>query len=219
VVNKFLFLFGIMLFLGTLKNHAQGGDLLIQQYSRGPNLDASFSKWSVAAGPQINRINSDLGNTSPTISFGGIIQLEYRFHKTVGLIFGINYTPVGYKYSLTESKSEDHLNYLSFPIFLRVHPTKKIHISLGGNYNYYLNGYQKFPFSDFEKRTFYSKKIFKNSFGITIQGGYCFYKKFIVYTNYRWTKRNSPAIQKQSNNTSGIQLGITYKLWYSRKKL
>ncbi len=64
-----------------------------------------------------------------------------------------------------------------------------------------------------------SKKIFKNSFGITIQGGYCFYKKFIVYTNYRWTKRNSPAIQKQSNNTSGIQLGIAYKLWDSRKKL
>ena len=219
MINKFLFWFGIMLFLGALKNYAQGGDLLIQQYSRGPSLDASFSNWSVEAGPQLNRINSDLSSTSPTISFGGIVQLEYRFHKTVGLIFGVNYTPVNYKYSLADSTAKDHLNYLSFPIFLRVHPTKNIHLSLGGNYNYYLSGYRKIRFDDLEIKASYSKEVFKNSFGFTIQGGYSFLKDFIVFANYRWAKRSSPTMQKQSNNTSGIQMGITYRLWNSRKRM
>ena len=57
----------------SINSLAQGGELLIQQYSKGPRLDQNFSKWSIRLGPQLNRINTNLGTTSPTLTLGGLV--------------------------------------------------------------------------------------------------------------------------------------------------
>mgnify|MGYP000380315611 CR=1 FL=1 len=67
-MSNYSFRFFLLLLLVASATFAQGGDLLIQQYSKGPSLGQSYSKWSLYAGTEINRINTDLSTTSPTIT-------------------------------------------------------------------------------------------------------------------------------------------------------
>ena len=96
-------------FLGGVISFAQGGKLLIQQYSKGPELDQNYSKWSLRFGPQLSRINTDLGTTSPTLSLGGLMEIEYRLSKTVGLVSGVQFTPISYSYMEGDSTATDQL--------------------------------------------------------------------------------------------------------------
>ena len=105
--------FFLLLFLVASATFAQGGDLLIQQYSKGPSLGQSYSKWSLYAGTEINRINTDLSTSSPTITLGALFHLEYRISKSVGLVTGANFTPISYSYPVSDSLGKDQLNQIS----------------------------------------------------------------------------------------------------------
>ena len=210
-------LFFISFFVSSLA-FAQGGDLLMQQYSRGPGLGNSYSKWSLYGGAEINRINTDLSTTSPTITLGGLVHVEYRFSQTVGLLSGVNYTPISYTYPLSDSLGKDRLKYISIPLFLRVHPTKKVSLSMGAQYNHFQKGEKIVSWEDTKMSARYEEAIFSNSFGFIVQAGYHFWQQFYGYVNYRWVKKTSPLIQKQTNNTKGVQLGLTYTFWKSFKR-
>ena len=96
-MNKSTLSFILLYFiLVGFSGFSQGGDLLIQQYSKGPGLDQNFSKWSLRIGPQINRINTDLKTSSPTLTLGGGMEIEYGLSKTTGLVIGAQYTPISY---------------------------------------------------------------------------------------------------------------------------
>ncbi|MFQ3340435.1 MAG: hypothetical protein ACI9TK_000086 [Flavobacteriaceae bacterium] len=208
--------FFLTLFWG-LSLFSQGGDLLIQQYSKGPELNQMYSKWSLSLGPEINRINTDLKTTSPTITIGAVLNVEYRFSKTVSLVSGLNFMPISYTYPLADSLGRDRLEYLTVPLFLKLHPTEKISLGLGALYNRYQKGERIVVFEESEISTLYREDIFSNSFGFSAQLVFHFWKRFHTSLTYRWAKKSSAPTLAQSNNSKGLQVGLTYTFFESLK--
>jgi len=210
VKKRILLSLGISFFCGPFLGFAQGGDLLIQQYYRGPQLDSNYSKWTFRLGPQLNRINTDLGTTTPTLAIGGLVEIEYRFSKTVGLVSGAKFTPISYSYIEADSLAIDNLKYISYPLMLRLQPTYKLSFGLGIIYQDYLSGQKELGQEDAKLTTIYTAGIFKNSIGMIGQLSYHLNSRFNIFGNYRWVKRTSPPYQAQTNNTVGFQLGVSY---------
>jgi len=218
VKKNFLLFLGISFLCGSFLVFAQGGDLLIQQYNRGPQLDSNYSKWSFRLGPQLNRINTDLGTTSPTLTFGGLVEIEYRFSKTVGLVSGAQFTPISYSYIEADSLTIDRLKYISYPLMLRLQPTYKLSFGLGIIYQAFLSGQKELGEEDAKLTTSYTASIFKNSIGMIGQLSYHLNSRFNIFGNYRWLKRTSPPTQAQTNNTVGFQLGVSYLFLKSKQR-
>ena len=217
--KRILLFLGISFLCGSFLGFAQGGDLLIQQYNRGPQLDSKHSKWSFQLGPQLNRINTDLGTTTPTLTFGGLVEIEYRFSKTVGLVSGAQFTPISYSYIEGDSLAIDRLKYISYPLMLRLQPTYKLSFGLGIIYQAYLSGQKELGGEDAKLTTSYTAGIFKNSIGMIGQLSYHLNSRFNIFGNYRWVKRTSPPTQAQTNNTIGFQLGVSYLFLKSKQRL
>lgn len=206
------FLFFIFLFfLQTIQG--QGSNLLIQQYNRGPALGQSYSKFSFKVGPQLNRINTDLGTTSPTLTLGGLLEIEYHLSKNVSLVSGGQYTPIGYRYLEKETTYQDLLNYINFPLFLRLQPAKKLGLGLGTTYQLYVKGEKNSENQAEQETILYPKGIFKNSLGLVTQLSFSLNPFLAVFVNYRWVRRTSPPLQKETNNTQGLQLGVSYRIF------
>lgn len=213
----FRFLLWLCFLLGSpFLGHGQGGELLIQQYRRGPALNSNYSKFALSIGPQVNRINTPLSSTSPNISFGANLTLEYRISKTVGLVSGIGYTPIKYNYQYEDNPAKDALTYFSFPLLIRLNPTERVSINLGGHYSFFYSGYRLVETETNTLKTPYEKGIFKNNLGGIIQVGYHFLGAFYGYVNYRWARRTSPPLQQQTNDTSGFQVGVEFTFWKSK---
>ena len=145
--------------------------------------------------------------------------MELRMSKTVGFVSGINYSPVKYSYEVKNSLVQDRISYFSVPLGIRLHPTKKTNIGLGSNFNIFNKAEFIRIEEDIENYEAYSKGVFKNSFGGFVQLGYQFYKRFVIYGNFRWVRRTSPPIQSQTNNTLGFQMGVNFRLWKSKLRL
>ena len=109
--------------------------MLILQYNKGPALDGAYSRWSIYAGIDVNRINTDQKKTTPKLILGGFIQMVFRISKTVAFVSGINYSPVKYSYQVKNSLVQDRISYFSIPLGIRLHPSKKTSIGLGSNFN------------------------------------------------------------------------------------
>ena len=191
---------------------------MILQYNKGPAIEDLYSRWSIYPGVNINRINTDQQNTSPKLTLGVFIQAENKISKTVGFVSGLNYSPVRYSYKVIDSLVQDRLFYFSIPLGIKLIPTKKSNVILGANYNIYNNGSFVISKGSFKRSEVYSEGVFRNTIGGYVQMGYKFYRNFEVFMNFRWARRSSPAIQVQTNNTSGFQLGISYLIWNSKIK-
>jgi hypothetical protein len=215
------FLFVLLLFgiLEIPQGNAQGGDLLIQQYQKGPALDGTYSRWSVYPGVQLNYINTDLESTSPKLALGAVLQIEYRVSSTVGFTTGLYDTRIAYSYPVQDSIGIDKLRYWSIPLGIQLHPTKRVSLGLSALYNSFNKGRFLRRIEEFESETPYPKEHFKNSFGGVVQVGYHFFKKCYAYLNFRWATRSNPPTLPQTNTNSGFQLGINYTLWASKKRL
>lgn len=209
--NLSLYIFSLLFLLLLQTIQGQGSNLLIQQYNRGPALGQSYSRFSFKVGPQLNYINTDLGTTSPTLTLGGLFEIEYHLSKNVSLVSGGQYTPIRYRYLEKETAYQDLLNYLNFPLFLRLQPTKKLGLGLGTIYQLYVKGEKKPENQVEQETTLYPKGIFKNSLGLVTQLSFSLNPFLAVFVNYRWVRRTSPPLQKETNNTRGLQLGFTYR--------
>ena len=210
-------LYILIALLSGVNMFSQGGDILIQQYSKGPELNQMYSKWSFSIGPEVNRINSDLNTASPTITVGGMINIEYRFSKTVGLISGLKFVPISYRYVFENSLRKDRLQYLTIPLILKLNPFEKISFGLGILYNHYEKGQRVLRFEDAEVITEYPEGVFSNPLGFSAQVGYHIWDRFNASINYRLAKKYSPANQPQSNNSKGLQVSLTYTFLRSIK--
>ena len=54
--------------LTSFLTFAQGENLLIQQYNKGPALDDVYSRWPIFVSGRLNYLNTDLERTSPILS-------------------------------------------------------------------------------------------------------------------------------------------------------
>ena len=115
---------------------AQGENLLIQQYNKGPALDDVYSRWTIYLGSRLNYLNTDLEGTNPILSLGGLTEVQLNISRTFGFIIGFGNTAISYKYDYQNSFANDRLNYFVLPIGVRLNPTKKVSFSFGALYNF-----------------------------------------------------------------------------------
>ena len=208
----------IVYVLSSFLTFAQGENLLIQQYNKGPVLDDVYSRWSIYLGSRLNYLNTDLEGTNPILSFGGLTEVQLNISKTFGFIIGFGNTAISYKYDYQNSFAKDRLDYFVLPIGVRLNPTKKVSFSFGALYNFFNKGENKVSENDVIVKKEYEKLDLENSFGGFTQIGFYFLKNFYGFINFRWaTKYNSP-LAKKSNNNNGFQLGLAYKIWSSKIK-
>ena len=220
VVVRYLSLKKSIIFyvLTSFLTFAQGENLLIQQYNKGPALDDVYSRWSIFVSGRLNYLNTDLERTSPTLSLGGLTEMHFNISKTFGFLIGFGNTTISYKYDYQNSFVNDRLNYFVLPIGVRLNPTKKVSISFGAIHNLFNKGENQVTENDVVVKKEYEKLDFENSFGGFTQIGFYFLIIFYSYFNYRWaTKYNSP-LDEKSNSNNGFQLGLAYKIWSSRIK-
>ena len=204
--------------LASFLTYAQGENLLIQQYNKGPALDNVYARWSIYLGGRLNYLNPDLERTSPILSLGGLTEMQFNISKTFGFLIGFGNTTISYKYDYQNSFVNDRLNYFVLPIGVRLNPTKKVSISFGAIHNLFNKGENQVTENNVVVKKEYEKLDFENSFGGFTQIGFYFLKNFYGFINYRWAiKYNSP-LDEKSNNNNGFQLGLAYKIWSSRIK-
>ena len=213
VVVRYLSLKKSIIFyvLTSFLTFAQGENLLIQKYNKGPALYDVYSRWSIFVSGRLNYLNTDLERTSPILSLGGLTEMQFNISKTFGFLIGFGNTTISYKYDYQNSFVKDRLNYFVLPIGIRLNPTKKVSISFGAIHNLFNKGENQVTENNVVVKKEYEKLDFENSFGGFTQIGFYFLKNFYSYINYRWaTKYNSP-LDEKSNNNNGFQLGLAYK--------
>ena len=220
VVVRLLSIKNLIIFYAftSLLSFAQGENLLIQQYNKGPVLDDVYSKWTIYLGSRLNYLNTDLEGTNPIFSLGGLTEVQLNFSKTFGFIIGFGNTTISYKYDYPNSFAKDRLDYFVLPIGVRLNPTKKVSFSFGAIHNFFNNGENKVSENNIIVKKEYEKLYFENSFGGFTQIGFYFLKNFYGFINYRWATKYSSPLAEKSNNNIGFQLGLAYKIWSSKLK-
>jgi len=188
VVVRYLSLKKSIIFyvLTSFLTFAQGENLLIQQYNKGPALDDVYSRWSIFVSGRLNYLNTDLERTSPILSLGGLTEMQFNISKTFGFLIGFGNTTISYKYDYQNSFVKDRLNYFVLPIGIRLNPTKKVSISFGAIHNLFNKGENQVTENNVVVKKEYEKLDFENSFGGFTQIGFYFLKNFYSYINYRW---------------------------------
>ncbi len=208
----------IVYVLSSFLTFAQGENLLIQQYNKGPALDDVYSRWTIYLGSRLNYLNTELEGTNPILSLGGLTEVQFNISKTFGFIIGFGNTAISYKYDYLNSSAKDRLDYFVLPIGVRLNPTKKVSFSFGSIYNFFNKGENKVIENNVILKKEYEKLDFENSFGGFTQIGFYFLKNFYGFINYRWATKYKSPLAKKSNNNNGFQLGLAYKFWSSKIK-
>ena len=98
---------------------AQGDENLLLQYRKGPDITI-YRKWNFDLHLRGVKISPNGDYTTSKIGYvlGGNIQ--YRFSKTIGISSGIGLLSVNYQYNLKDNSTHDQIDYLSFPLTVRV---------------------------------------------------------------------------------------------------
>ena len=81
VVVRYLSLKKSIIFyvLTSFLTFAQGENLLIQQYNKGPALDDVYSRWTIYLGSRLNYLNTISEGTNPILSLGGLSEVQLNF--------------------------------------------------------------------------------------------------------------------------------------------
>jgi len=189
---------------------AQGDSNLLLQYNRGPDLDAFYRKWNFDLHTHLVYGNMREDYTFRKISFSAGIYIQHKFSKTLALNSGVDYFNLSYQYSLAQNQSFDQLTYISFPISIRVFPSRKLHFEMGLLYNKILSA-QNTQIVDLKNLSHeYSSEVFKNTFGWLFASQYNIWKRFDVSLQYRFLKKETDPLRDQKNNFDAILFGIHF---------
>ena len=196
---------------------AQGDANLLLQYNRGPDLDAFYRKWNFDLHTHMVYGNMREDYTVRKINFSAGTNIQYKFSKTFALNSGVDYFNLSYQYSLSQNQSYDQLTYLSFPLTLRVFPSKKLHFETGLLYNRQLRA-QNTVVVDLKNQSHeYPSGVFKNAFGWLFATQYNVWKRFDVSLQYRFFKKETDPLSDQKNNFDSFLLGIHFLVLNPKK--
>jgi len=203
MIKKYLI---IILLIYPFYNFSQSGELLLQQYNKGPSLDNYYSKIEVFIGSDLLRINKN-ENTNPIINFGGNFELIYNITNTFGIKTGVNYFPIKYSYKNDENL-KDIIKHIIIPIGLKLSPTKKSKFSMGINYN----TIKKALYFNSNEKGEYDLSLYKNSFGLFIGYEYLIWKGLAAKIKYQFSKKNTTTKKIESEKNSGFVLTIKLRV-------
>ena len=212
--NLLLFIF---FFLSGLI-YAQGDDLLLLQYNKGPDPDGFYRKWNYDLHFLTTLMNAKGKYSNPALTYGFGSSVQYKFSKTFGIRSGASYFNIKYIYTSSDNESTDKITYLAIPITARVSPSRKLIFETGFLYNLLL-GAQNSEVQDISTGSFnYAEGIFKNTFGMVIASQYNPWKRLNVSLQYRFLKKASKPSAIQKNNFAGLLLGLHFFIFDPMKK-
>ena len=189
---------------------AQGPGLLIQQYSKAPYDLEYYRKWNfdVLVQPHLSKPTNRESKGKLQFNLGG--RVHYRMAKSFGLTSGVDFHRIKYQYAYENDNSVDHLNFIRLPLLLSVYPVKRLRLSLGGSYQFYLSATGQPPPAT--EPLPYPSRTFINSVGVMATAHYRVYRKFSAALGFHFQKRSSNPVDRVSQNFKGFSLGIAYTL-------
>ena len=195
---------------------AQGDENLLLQYRIGPDITI-YRKWNFDLHLRGVMISPNGEYTSPKIGYvlGGNIQ--YKFSKTIGISTGIGLLSVNYQYNLKDNSTHDQIDYLNFPLAIRIFPTQRTLFETGLLYHHLIKAKNTEIVDLGQKSNYYPDNIFKNAFGWLFAVHYNIWKKFHLSVEYRFFKKSTITNNIQKNNFNGFILGIHFLILKQNK--
>ena len=209
MMRHFCLLF--LLCFGSLwSSIAQGPGLLIQQYSKASYDLEYYRKWNfeVLLQPHLSKPTNRDSKGKIQFNLGG--RVHYRMTKSFGLTSGVDYPRIKYQYAYENDNSVDHLNFFRLPLLLSVYPAKRLRLSLGGSYQFFLSATGQPPPAT--EPLAYPSGSFINSIGVMASAHYRVYRKFSASIGFHFQKRSSNPIDRLSQNFKGFSIAVAYTL-------
>tara|TARA_B100001057_G_scaffold376603_1_gene381807 strand:- start:754 stop:1410 length:657 start_codon:yes stop_codon:yes gene_type:complete len=188
---------------------AQGDENLLLQYRKGPDI-ARYRKWNFDLHLRGVRIGPNGDYTTPKIGYALGGNIQYKYSKSIGASTGVGLLSLNYQYNLKNNSTYDNLNYLFFPITIRVFPTQRTHFETGFLYHHLIKAKNSAIVDLEQKSNFYPDNVFKNTFGWLFAVNYNIWKKFHISVEYRFFKKSTLTNYIQKNNFNGFLLGIRF---------
>ena len=200
----------LLLFAGLWSSTAQGPDLLIQQYGKNAYDLEYYRKWNfdVLVQPHLSKPSNRESKGKLQLNLGA--RVHYRLAKSFGITSGVDYHRLKYKYAYESDNSVDQLRFLRLPLLLSVYPVKRLRLSLGGSYQFFLSANGQPPPATAPLS--YPSRTFINSIGVMASAHYRVYRKFSASLGFHFQKRSNDPLDRVSQNFKGFSLGIAYTI-------
>lgn len=193
-----------------LFSFSQGNINLYKQYRAGPDPDNFYHSLNYSLYTSLNGINSDQNYTKTQVGKGFGFVVQNLRSKTFGFSTGIEFNEIRYKYDGFLEDSSDSINYLSFPLSIRLYPTRKFFFEAGLKYHYFLNAKNSSIINSISRSLVYPDGYFNNTFGTFIAIQYQVWKRLNIGLQYQYLsgkKTNLSGIQPNIFNGLTIQIG------------
>lgn len=202
----------VLIFLLFNSNYlfSQSGELLIQQYNKGPGLDNYYSKLEIFFGGNLFLMNKN-EKTKPLISFGMNLEAEFNLSRTFGIKTGLYHFPVKYFY-INNENLRDLIEYKTIPLGIKLAPTKKSKFSMGINYNII----NKATFFDENLKGEYNLNEYKNNLGFFISYEYLIWKIISLNIKYKFSKVNNIDKEMKQEKYKGLMLSLKLKIFKTK---
>ena len=203
-------LLSLLLFAGLWSSTAQGPDLLIQQYGKNAYDLEYYRKWNfdVLVQPHLSKPSNRESKGKLQLNLGA--RVHYRLAKSFGITSGVDYHRLKYQYAYESDNSVDQLRFLRLPFLLSVYPVKRLRLSLGGSYQFFLSANGQPPPATAPLS--YPSRTFINSIGVMASAHYRVYRKFSASLGFHFQKRSNDPLDRVSQNFKGFSLGIAYTI-------
>jgi len=208
---------GLLWTLGSML-WAQGDALLLQQYRLGPDLDAFYHNWNFEIQGNIYNLHPDVDYTESRWSFGLGLGAEKRFSKTFGVSLSAQWHTVHYRYSLSQNKTKDRVNYLVLPFTGRAHATRRLFFEAGPSVAIPLQATNENAVRTTAPVNQYNSGVFKINPGMYVGISYNPWWRLHLKAIYQLWRRKADPLQYQPNRFRGFSFQIHYFLKNPRKK-
>jgi hypothetical protein len=197
---------------------SQGDANLLLQYNKGPDLDGFYRKWNIDLHSQIvyGHAMEDYSRANFSNAVGAYLQ--FKLSKTFALNWGIDYLKIKYQYNSSNNKSFDQISYLSFPLSIRVFPSRRLFFETGLLYNQVLSAKNSEIVDLKNVSKYYPSGVFKNNFGWLLGTQYDLWKRINISIQYRIMRRESDPHGLQRNNFESLLFGFHFFILNPQKK-
>lgn len=198
----------VFIFLGGF-SFSQGNINLYKQYNTGPDPDSFYHLWNYSLYGRLNLMNSDQDYTKSSLGKGIGLIVQKLNTKTFGWSTGLEFNEVHYQYDGVLEDSLDNINWLSFPLSIRLFPSRKLFLEIGIKYHFFLNAKNSIILNPITETLLYPKGYFKDTFGLFINIQYRVWRNLNLGVEYQYL-RGSGLIQSglQPNVFNGFSLRL-----------
>jgi len=216
-----VYVFLILIFTGFF-SFSQGNKNLYKQYRSGPDPDSFYHLWNYSLYGRVNWMNSDQDYTKPAIGKGIGFMVQKLNSKTFGWSTGIEFNEIRYQYDGLLDNSSDNTSWLSFPLTIRLYPSRKLFFEVGFKYHYFLTAKNSINNNSITGTLKYPDGSFESTFGTLITIQYQIWRRLNIGLQYQFMKSknvNPKGIQPTVFDGLSLKIGAFIKNPLKRPEL